>query len=363
MTSGGVNIAAIMNENNIQYFIIDHLLIDDENVHFIFFVNKTIFVNYSDNENITKKIFLNPMIEGIYNIPQNFDINSVNNYKTEINQQIDILNKICHINVCKIIEYLKLNVEDCLNILKDKFSLVWKYYLCYNITNLPDIILNDSNKIIELYENICSYLGQIFYTQPVNDKTTNYSNSRDIKYTSGKNSFYLSNIRQPLHNDYAYYPIDKTPDWLILYSLEQSEYGGYTSLLTIKTLIDILLKYDKDLYHELINKKITYKYEDINIEVVHEKLLLTKDNIINWNYYQLKDEYNNEDIQKIKAKFFNFLENKITSGKIYDFIKKWNKGDAIILNDHLMLHERSAFFGSRWLKDNPFIDLNFPLQS
>ena len=81
-----------------------------------------------------------------------------------------------------------------------------------------------------------SKLGELKKCHPVNDKKTKFSNSRDIKYIPNTNRFYSSNQRQPLHNDYAYYPIDFSPDWLILYSLEQCEYGGFTSLITTKLI-------------------------------------------------------------------------------------------------------------------------------
>ena len=58
---------------------------------------------------------------------------------------------------------------------------------------------------------------------------------------------------------------------------------------------------------------------------------------------------------KVRDEFFNFLENRIVGGGIYDFSKQWKKGDCLIFNDRLNLHGRDAFLGNeRWLKDHAF---------
>lgn len=341
--------------NKIKYYFINLNYIDNKNLHLLFFLTKNIYFNYEKNKKIINKIMLNPTINGLFN---NKKINlNKNNYKIE--NQTDICNNICYIDIKSIINDNKPNF----NFIIKKIKGVWNYFKIYSIINLPENILENNKKINLFYKKIMGEFGYIKTCHPVNNKNTKFSESRDIKYTPNTNHFFSSNSRQPLHNDYAYYQKNMSPDWLLLYSLEQCEYGGYTSIITNEYLKKIIYKYDKKLYEKILNLNITYKYEDIkNGQILHKKILLNNKNIMNWNYFQIKKELNNPDIINIKEKLFIFLEKKISDGHIYTIKKKWNKGDGLIFNDHLCLHQRTSFLGNRWLKDIAIIDKNLKLQ-
>ena len=230
--------------------------------------------------------------------------------------------------------------------LQEKINEVWGKYTAYHIHNIK------SDNYVTLYENIAENLGKIRVCHSANDKTTKFSKSRDIKPNPELYHYFSSNTRQPLHTDYAYYKSEESPNWLMLYCLKPSEYGGKTHLLSLKTLITILEKYNPELLDKL-KVEITWKYEGNDGDKIHKKPIYDGQSI-NWNYWQIKKELNNDNVMKIRQEFFNFLENYITSGNIYDFSKNWNIGDCIIFNDKLMLHSRDAFLGDRWLKDHAF---------
>lgn len=357
------NLNNLINNQNLLNFnkiLINFEYIDNNILHTIFFIGKEIYLNYELNTTIIQKIILNPCIAGFYNISNNFKIDKFN---TKIEKFYEIQNDVCFINFNKILINIdiNLNLETYLDILFKLIKNVWGYFKIYDISNLPEELLNNNSYIISFYSKLINRLGIKYSTHPVNPNDKNnintiYSESRDIKYIENSNHFYTSNIHQPLHNDYAYYPENIQNNWLSLYALEPSEYGGITSIITNKKIIDILKKYDKKLLNKINNLYVNYKYIDINNEVLHKKKILINEHYFNWNYYQIKKEYNDNNTIETKEEFFNFLENFISNGKINTLSKKWNRGDCILFNDHLCLHERSSFLGNRWLKDHCFKD-------
>ncbi len=224
----------------------------------------------------------------------------------------------------------------------------WGEFLIYHIHNVPE------TDYVTLYENLADELGVIEECRPVNDKTKTISKSRDIKPNPDLYHFYAANTRQPLHTDYAYFPIDKSPDWVLMYCLKPSQLGGTTRFLSSKSLIEIMNRYDPDLLDKL-SVDVTWKYVGEDGDVIHKKPIMEGENI-NWNYWQIKSDLNDKLIMDIRESFFKFLENAIVDGSIYDFSKVWTRGDLIIWNDKKILHGRDSFLGDRWLKDHALFD-------
>ena len=304
-------------------------LLNNKLVHLFFFIGIEILLDIIDDK-IQEEYLFNPIIK--YIELKNFELKKYNNIKSTI----------CHINVNEILK------DDTYSDLTSILNKVWDKFIIYNIYNVPN------TNYIEEYEKLAKNLGKIRICHPVNDKTKTFSKSRDIKYIANTKHFYSSNIRQPLHTDYAYYDKTDSPNWLMLYCLQPSEYGGITSLLTTKKLINILQKYNSDLLKRL-NIYLTFKYTGIDGDKIHQKKILDiNTQYINWNYFQIKEEHNNDETIKVRDDFFYFLEKIIVEGKMYDMSKKWTTGDCIIFNDHLTLHDRSTFLGNRWLKDHAF---------
>lgn len=225
---------------------------------------------------------------------------------------------------------------------------VWGKYKAYHIHNVKGIDFQKQ------YEEAAEGLGTIRLCHPVNDKSTKFSKSRDVKYDPSIYHYFASNTRQPLHSDYAYYHETESPDWLMLYCIKPSEYGGKTHLFSTDSLISILKKYDPSLLED-IQTEVTWKYTGVDGDKIHKKPILDGSRI-NWNYWQIKKELNTVEVMRIREEFFTFLENVIVGGNMYDFSKTWSPGDCIIFNDKYNLHGRDAFLGDRWLKDHAFYE-------
>ncbi len=232
--------------------------------------------------------------------------------------------------------------------LTERVDEVWGEYMAYHIYNV-----GGGGDYVEMYEALAEHLGVVRECHSVNDSATRFSKSRDIKPDPDQYHYFASTTRQPLHTDYAYYMESESPDWLMLYCLGVSEYGGKTHLLSAKTLDKILAKYNPELL-EKIQIDVTWSYKGIDGDRVHKKPIYDGD-FLNWNYWQIKEEFNAKEVMNVRQEFFDFLEEVIVAGNIYDFSKKWEIGDCIIFNDHLTLHSRDAFLGNnRWLKDHAF---------
>jgi len=232
--------------------------------------------------------------------------------------------------------------------LVSKVTSAWsENYGAYHIFNVSREL-----NAIEMYEELAESLGKIRLCHPVNNKETKFSKSRDVKYQPGVNHYFASNSRQPLHTDYAYYESTEAPDWLMLYCIEPSEFGGKTHLLSLQTLKLILEKYAPELLAK-IKVDVTWKYNGKDGDKVHQKPIYDGKSI-NWNYWQIKEELNTPEIMQIREEFFGFLEDVIVGGSMYDFSKIWSPGDCLIFNDRVNMHGRDAFLGDRWLKDHAF---------
>jgi alpha-ketoglutarate-dependent taurine dioxygenase len=240
-----------------------------------------------------------------------------------------------------------IDMSNCSNSLKEEIDDVWGNYTAYHIFNV------DKQDYEQLYEELAEHLGELRVCHSANDKTTKFSKSRDIKHNPSLYHYFASNTRQPLHTDCAYYEESESPDWLMLYCMDVSEFGGMTHLLSVDTLKYILKKYNPDLL-EKIKVDVTWEYLGNDGSKVHKKPIFDGKKI-NWNYYQIKEKLNDSTVMDIRQEFFDFLENFIVAGGIYDFSKKWKPGDCIIFSDQFTLHARDAFLGNdRWLKDHVF---------
>lgn len=220
----------------------------------------------------------------------------------------------------------------------------WDSYPIYHIYNVAE------TDFVSAYESLAEELGIIEECRPVNDKSKKISKSRDIRPDASLNHYYAANIRQPLHTDYSYFPDKKAPDWLLMYCLTPSELGGKTRFLTAQKLRKILEKYNPSLLEKL-SIEITWNFVGDDGDEIHRKPILV-DERINWNYWQIKADLNTKKVMEVREEFFQFLEQVIVAGSIYDFSKVWKRGDVMIFNDKKILHGRDAFLGDRWLKDH-----------
>jgi len=227
---------------------------------------------------------------------------------------------------------------------KNKLSEVWGKYVGYHIHN---VTVKD---IESFYVDLAQSVGTVKETIDFNGSNKK-SLHRDIKYDpSAGNRYFAANTRQPLHTDYAYYAETDAPDWLLLFCMDISEFGGMTHILTLNRLKYILEKYNPELINKL-NIDVVWEYSGASGQVTHTRKLFDG-NTINWNYYQIKENLNSPEVIKVRDEFFEFMETYVQAARCFNLSKQWKRGDGIIFNDHLALHARDAFLGNdRWLKD------------
>lgn len=332
--------------NNINNFLIEENLVDEKDIHFLYLINKNINVNILNKKNI-EKILLNPIISNLGSLENEFIFNKKLENK-------DIINETFYFDVKRYCNFMKnYNYKEIIykNIIK-----VWGFFKSYYIFNLNcNKLKNDDIK--EIYNYLSSNIGRIVQCRPVNSNKIERSYTRDVKFIPDSKHFYSSNIMQPLHTDFAYFTYKKAPDYLTLFCLQKSEYGGITSLISTKKIMDIMKKYNNNLYNKVKNINFTYKSQedkDGNFEIHNKIFYDEKTNYLNWNYFQIKEENNSKKKMELKEEIFKFFNEIISKGYMYDLNISWERGDCILFNDHLNLHTRTSFLGERWLSGNAF---------
>jgi len=294
------------------------------------------------NNKIRNSDFKNPIISHI-----------LSNSSIENNYEGEEIQNTFNFDVNKYCQYIKnYNYKE---LVLENIRKVWGHYSSYYIFNLNKELTN--NQIEDIYNHLSSNLGKIIECRPVNSNIIKKSYTRDVKFIPNSNHFYSSNIMQPLHSDFAYFTYEKAPDFLTLFCFQKSEYGGITSLITTEKVKKIMKKYNPDLYSRVIDLDFTYTSqvdEEGNFEVHEKKFFDENTNYINWNYYQIKEKYNDTNKMNLREEIFKFFYEIISKGLMYDLNINWERGDCILFNDHLNLHTRTAFLGERWLSGNAF---------
>ena len=255
-----------------SFLCVEKDLLYTKTLHLLFFAGGKIIFKASNLSDL-KKEFNNPMIH-CFETDLDLDLDKFAN-SFDFSQARLRINTICHIDIAAIQSY-------CNDIsIYQIIDRVWGSFSSFHIFNNP------YDDHIDFYKSLSQYLGDVKVCHPVNNKESKASDSRDIKYDPTINHFYAANTRQPLHTDYAYYPKNQAPDWLMLYCVYPSLYGGITSLLSTFTLKKILFMYDKKLYKKLCSLISIYSYEQLSGDLIHQKPVLSGQ-LINWNYWQIK---------------------------------------------------------------------------
>ena len=325
----------------IKLYLINDELSSHKDIHFLFLINKNLCINRVNNQ-IRNSDFKNPIISHI-----------LSNSSIEDNYEGKEIQNTFNFDVNKYCQYIKnYNYKE---LVLENIKKVWGHYSSYYIFNLNKELTN--NQIEDIYNHLSSNLGKIIECRPVNSNIIKKSYTRDVKFIPNSNHFYSSNLMQPLHSDFAYFTYEKAPDFLTLFCFQKSEYGGITSLITTEKVKKIMKKYNPDLYSMVIDLDFTYTSqvdEEGNFEIHDKKFFDENTNYINWNYFQIKEEYNNKSKIKLREEIFKFFNEVISKGYMYDLNIEWERGDCVLFNDHLNLHTRTTFLGERWLSGNAF---------
>lgn len=205
------------------------------------------------------------------------------------------------------------------------------------------IVLRDyklDTPISEWFDKFSEDIGEIFdMDEDIN--TGNPTGKRWISISYDENhpdKYRTAPVRQPLHTDYSYIPVDNNIQFF--YCVSRAEKGGATTFIDSEELVDLLkLAGKEDLLSRLMNtpirheKGIRYKEKPI-IEKINEQYHL------NWNYYPAIT--GNSDVELINE-FHEFLETRIVSSGLVSQVLL-QKNDCVFFHDELVLHGRNSYF-------------------
>lgn len=223
---------------------------------------------------------------------------------------------------------------------KNKKDIKFALKECKVLHAIPDIDINPQ----DFYFDFINYLGKPFSSEEdFNTKNKTGNLWSNIKYVKEKSeSFSYSNTRQPFHTDGAYE--SKSPDISFFYCIEKAKFGGATTFINPKILINCISFYDNNLLEKIKKNSILhYKGND------KKKIPILEGENWNWNYFRAEKS-------DLTEEFHYFLEEKIYKSGLYESIYL-NPNESLFFWDRKVLHGRNAFLGNRHLiKCGIFLD-------
>ena len=242
------------------------------------------------------------------------------------------------------------NLEILGNKIKNFFKSGGSYVIIKNYNLLSD------DELLKIYESLNKYIGKII---PIDLIKNTYEISErywaDIKYdySSDEGQFWRSSNHQNLHTDNTFCSKDYYANLTELVCLKSAEYSGTTTIIENKKIVELIkfldINTNSNLFDQILNREI-YHSAGNNL-YNHRKILEYYEEIDKYvfcyNFFPASRANNNEDDLKIINKLNFFLEEKIMHSNLMDEIKL-NRGDALILNDELVMHGRKSFLGTRY---------------
>lgn len=244
----------------------------------------------------------------------------------------------------------KTNIEELGKEIKTFFCNFGHYVIIKNYNILTD------EEIVEIYEKINSYIGE---TKQIDLNENTYTPTMkhwvNVKYNfdSDEKQFWRSSNHQNIHSDNTFATNIFYANLTELVCLKPVEYSGNTTIISNEKLLELIHFMDKNTNSELFKNILnTNIYFSINEKQQIKKPILSFNSeknkyVFNFNYYPAIRAENNENDKKLINYLHLFLEEKImNSSNLMDEVKL-NRGDALILNDELVLHGRRSFMGTR----------------
>lgn len=154
-----------------------------------------------------------------------------------------------------------------------------------------------------------------------------------------KNAYRHSANAQPLHTDGSY--IHNYPNSTLMCCEKNTAEKGETIFIDAEKVAEILKNIDLDLFEKIYDHELIH--ERSGDKKVSPILVKNNQNVwnVNWNYYCISENLNEED-REIKERFQKFLlVNKDIRENLIEL--KMNKGDALIWKDQEVLHGRNSF--------------------
>lgn len=211
---------------------------------------------------------------------------------------------------------------------KNKVLVLRNYDLEQNISEWFDVFSENLGTIVDMDEDLST-------GSPTGKRwiSISYDESNPDKYRT-------ASVRQPLHTDYSYIPIDNNIQFF--YCKSKAERGGATIFIDIDEVVELLQLDGKS---ELLEKLMSIPVRHQKAERFKEKPIIqyVKGQYrINWNYYPALSGKSNIDLIE---DFHQFLETRIVnSGLIHEVLL--DKNDCVFFHDELLLHGRNSYFAT-----------------
>lgn len=240
------------------------------------------------------------------------------------------------------------NKKDLVYDINEFFSKKYEYIIIRNNSFLQE------NNIMNYYNELNSLLGEVMLV----DKNKYIDENQDdywvdVSYNPNKSELnelppWKSNEQLLLHTDNTLANNLNFANITELVCIKPCDYSGETVTISNNKIIEIIKYLDKinysNLYESLLKTEIYHKS-------VKKKICYKKDNYYHFNFnivQILKSELNTKETIKIAIEFSKILENIIKSSLVN--IIKLKKGDALLINDTLIMHGRKYVFGERLYK-------------
>lgn len=251
------------------------------------------------------------------------------------------MNKVFYIvdykNIDDLIEEIKKTILDNYEFLIIKNNGFWK----------------EDYEIMNYYNKVNNLLGGM---KPA-DKNKYNNNDQDEYWVDIEYKFNFRNIDLPpwktneqlmLHTDNTLSNNINYANITELVCIQPSDYSGETVIISNNKIIELVKYLDEKnntkLYNDLLNTKIYHK--DIEKKICSKKKDIYT---FNFNIKQiLKSNLNTNNALDLAKQFSTILENIMKSS--LGNIIKLEKGDALLLNDTLVMHGRKYVFGERLYK-------------
>lgn len=202
----------------------------------------------------------------------------------------------------------------------------------------------------QYYRELASAAGS-FVKRDENFRTGDQSEAQeewmDIRFVDEMKSqtFRHSDTRQPIHTDGAYtsYHFDIS----FFFCTVQAEYGGATTFIDGKSLIQLMRKHAPDLLRELEETEVIF---DKGEQQKKSQKVIRYDSVgplLNWNHFRISAD-NSASVRNMCDYFFEFTERRIfETGLLMPLTLQ--PGEAVLFHDERVLHGRNAFIGDRCL--------------
>ena len=201
--------------------------------------------------------------------------------------------------------------------------------------------------LTELYVQLAQHSGG-FLNKNENLETAQMQADQwlDIRYDPRfEYTFRHSNTRQPLHTDGSY--TDLKFDVIFFFCVEQADWGGATTFIDSKEVIELLKAVNPNLLNQLSTTEVDFvKGEN---QYKRAKIIDFSDGSVqfNWNNFRVSATNPPEVIAMAEA-FHGFCENRMVDGGLMTPIRLL-PGEAVFFHDRRVLHGRNSFWGNRCL--------------